>query len=108
MKKSSAFEVACGKCHVTRDVLQWHFQSVDLLDQCPQSVKIARELQASSKRVRNVFQNTMQDIVSGRAGAASLQYDCVVLRYCIGYLGEEQAVELLVKLARMLSTTTPS
>ena len=32
MKKEKAFEIACGECHVTREVLAIRFNKIDLLD----------------------------------------------------------------------------
>ena len=32
MKKENAFEVACGECHVSRDLFSKIFNKIDLLD----------------------------------------------------------------------------
>ena len=41
MKKEKAFEVACGECHVTKEVLLHRFQKIDLLDIEKTSIEIA-------------------------------------------------------------------
>ena len=32
MKRENGFEVACGECHVTKDLFQNMFKNIDLLD----------------------------------------------------------------------------
>ena len=32
MKRENAFEVACGECHVTRELFKNMFDNIDLLD----------------------------------------------------------------------------
>ena len=44
MKKERAFEVACGGCHVTRNILVSRFDKIDLLDIEESSINIALSL----------------------------------------------------------------
>ena len=86
MKSFTALEVACGGCHVTRDYLMGKFFRTDLMDQCPESIKLAEKLQAESGKIGDVKKSSMQDFMTIN------KYNCIVLRYCIGYLGDDDLV----------------
>ena len=61
MKKEKAFEVACGECHVTRNILATRFNKIDLLDQCPKSIAHAQKLKKEERRVINIHHCKMQE-----------------------------------------------
>ena len=44
IKKDKAFEVACGECHVTKEILVHRFKKIDLLDIERTSIEIAMSL----------------------------------------------------------------
>lgn len=55
LRRQRALEVACGECHVTRDLLQRHFDKIDLLDQCPKAIEYARALEQESGHVGDIY-----------------------------------------------------
>ena len=89
MKKDTALEVACGECHVTRDYLQHEFFCIDLMDVCPESIKHAQMLKSKNSKIDLFNQCSMEDFI------ASKKYNCIVLRYAIGYLSDEKLVRFL-------------
>ena len=97
MKSFTALEVACGECHVTRDYLMHKFFRTDLMDQCPESIKLAEKLQVESGKIGDVKKSSMQDFMTIN------KYNCIVLRYCIGYLDDDELVQFLQKLGTMLA-----
>ena len=100
MKRDAALEIGCGDCLVSKDLLEKHFAQIDLLDQCQEAVKEMRSYQGRCERVRHLFHMPMQDLDT------QLKYNCIVLRYCIGYLDDEQAARFLRKLGAMLCQET--
>ena len=44
MGRERALEVACGECHVTREVLLKYFATIDLMDRSRQAIEHAEQL----------------------------------------------------------------
>lgn len=96
MKTGRALEVACGGCEVTRDFLREVFEEVDLMDQCAESIALARQLKEEYKIAGAVFQSSMEAFEPER------EYSLVVMRYCTGYLDGAALAEFLRKMAKRL------
>ena len=92
MDFNRALEVACGNCHVTRDVLVRYFSKIDLMDRSPEAIRQAEQLAKMHQQVGDTTQTTME------AFKPKKRYNCPVLRYCIGYLSDRAAVTFLKKL----------
>ena len=102
MGRDHALEVACGQCHVTRSLLVKHFAKIDLMDRSPEAIMHAEQLRAESKRIGAVSKATMQEF------KPTAKYNCIVLRYCIGYLNDVEAVDFLSRLGQSLVSTPAS
>ena len=98
IKREAALEIGCGDCLVSKDFLRRYFAHIDLLDQCEEAGKEMRSFQWSCKKVRHLFLTPMQNF------STPLRYNCIVLRYSIGYLEDDDAVTFLKKLGGMLSS----
>ena len=98
MMKRRALEVACGGCHVTRHVLLKYFEEIELMDRAHEAVKEANQLRLQNgNKIVAVHQASME------AFSPDTFFNCIVLRYCIGYLSDDEAaVEFLHKMGKML------
>ena len=86
MKKENAFEIACGECHVTRDLFSKIFDKTDLLDQCPQSIEHAKKLKKDCDKVNEIYHSDMASFDwEGK-------WNCILFRFCIGYLDEDDLI----------------
>ena len=94
--KGRAIEIAGGEFHVTRRVLQSLFERTDLMDRCKESIALARQLQRESSQIGEVFHSSMEEFITEN------KYNCIVLRYCSGYLDRSGLRSFLIKLAAML------
>ena len=92
MGKDRALEVACGECHVTKHLLLNYFHKVDLMDKCEDAIEMAEQLKLKSNKIGSVYHTRMQEF------EPSSKYNCVVLRYCIGYLDDREASLFLTRL----------
>ena len=84
-----ALEVAAGDGQASRDLLQNFFEAIDCFDQCPNAIKQLEMLQDSIKKIQKVDQATMQSFFWEEL------YDCILLRWCVGYLGDEELIVFL-------------
>ena len=98
IKRDAALEIGCGDCLVSKDFLRRYFAHIDLLDQCEEAGKEMRSFQRSCKKVRHLFLTPMQNF------STPLRYNCIVLRYSIGYLEDDDAATFLKKLGGMLGS----
>ena len=97
MKKNRALEVGCGEGHVTRFLLENMFDQTDLLDQCPTSIAYARALKDEyPSKIGDITLTTMQEFNTTH------KYNCIVLRWTLGYLCYYTASKVLKKLGQML------
>ena len=97
MRKQKALEVACGSCHVTDMLLRKHFDEIELMDYAQQAIEKAEQLQRRCNKIVCIYHTKMQDFTS------PTHYNCIVLRYCIGYLDDGEARLFLRKVTKMLS-----
>ena len=84
MQTKKALEVACGECMVSRDILLDKFFEIDLMDQSIGAIEFAQALQEKNKKIRKIYNSSMQKFETDRL------YNCIVLRYCTGYLADEE------------------
>ena len=97
MRKQKALEVACGSCHVTDMLLRKHFDEIELMDYAQDAIQKAEQLQRRCNKIVCIYHQKMQDFTSID------HYNCIVLRYCIGYLDDTEARLFLRKVTKMLS-----
>ena len=95
--KRRALEVACGGSHVTRNVLLKYFNEIELMDRAYEAVKEANQLRLQNdNKIVAVHQASMEDFSSSNT------FNCIILRYCFGYLSDYDAVQFLRKMGQML------
>ena len=96
MKREAALEIGCGDCLVSKDFLKKYFTNIDLLDHCKEAGKEMKSFKQSCNQVRHLFLTPMQNF------STQFRYNCIVLRYSIGYLEDDLAANFLKKLGSML------
>ncbi len=96
MKKGKALEVACGAGWVTKEVLLSRFSEVDLFDQCEQAKDDAKENIGKNPKLGQLRVHTMQNF------PWDSEWNCIVCRYCVGYLDDEELVQFLQRAAQCL------
>ena len=96
MKNDKALEVACGEAHCTEKLLIHKFHETDLFDQCPEAIKDANKKLDCYPKLGNVSISRMQDFTFDS------KYNCILCRYCPGYLSDDELVEFLQKAAKNL------
>ena len=99
LDKGRALEVAAGDGQLTRDLLGSLFQKVDCFDQCPIAVSKLEELRSNIAAIDLVDQYSMQNYQWQQA------YTGIFLRWCVGYLGDQQLVDFLKTAKAHLSST---
>ena len=70
-----------------------------MMDRCKEALEYARILKLESANVEHIYESEMETFKS------DLKYDCIVLRYCIGYLDVKTAAKVLRSLGSMLTQT---
>ncbi len=93
MKKEKALDVACGTGWVTKEVLLSRFSEVDLFDRCKQALDNAKEKIGKNPKLGEPIVHTMQNF------PWDSKWNCIVCRYCVGYLDDEELVQFLKKAA---------
>ena len=89
--------MACGGCHVTRNVLLKYFNEIELMDRAHEAVKEVNQLRLQNgNKIVAVHQASME------AFLPDTSFNCIVLRYCIGYLSDDAAVQFLRKMGQAL------
>ena len=96
MKCETALEVACGAAHCTKMVLSKKFYKIDLFDESQGAVTDAMKNLEGVERVGQVAKSRMQDYTFDE------KYNCILLRYCVGYLTDDELVVFLKKAAENL------
>jgi hypothetical protein len=96
--RGRALEVAAGNGIVSRDLLQHKFECIDCFDQCPTALRKLEALRRSVPAMDLVDQATMQSYVWQR------HYTGIFLRWCTGYLDDEELVPFLKKAATFLDS----
>ena len=96
MQMNKALEVACGEGMVTRDILLDRFFEIDMMDRAEGAIEHANALKRQNPKIREVYNSTMQKFETDK------KYNCIVLRYCTGYLSDEELSNFLKKLGSML------
>ena len=89
LDKGRAMEVAAGDGQVTQDLLKDRFDFFDCFDQCPKAVKILEKLRMTVPELDLVDQSRMQSYVWQQ------KYAGIFVRWCIGYLGDDELVKFL-------------
>ena len=85
-----ALEVAAGDGRVTRDLLAHYFGRIDCFDQDMGAVKKLEKLQRRhADQIRKVDQCRMQAYCWDGA------YDCIMVRWCSGYIADAELVSFL-------------
>ena len=89
MKCETALEVACGAAHCTKAVLSKKFCKIDLFDESQGAVTDALKNLEGVERVGQVATSRMQDYTFDE------KYNCILLRYCVGYLTDDELVQFI-------------
>ena len=66
------------------------------MDRAEGAIEFAKALQRENPKIREVSTTTMQKFETDK------KYNCIVLRYCTGYLNDEELSAFLRKLGSML------
>ena len=98
LNKERALEVACGDARLTSDLLSRWFTKVDLFDQCPEAVDIARGLKETISNIDRVEQVKMQNFFFTR------KYSVIVMRWVTGYLMNDQLIMFLRRAKKALKS----
>ena len=64
-------------------MLKYYFNAIDCFDQCPVAVKELEKLQLSMPAIKKVDQASMQSYHWEE------RYNCILLRWCVGYLSDD-------------------
>ena len=96
MKREKVLEVACGYGYVTDEILCDYFCEVHMFDQCTNAIdhvvtKFENEPKITSKTKRTMQSFEWDD-----------EWNCIVFRYCVGYLEDEELKEVLIKAQKCL------
>lgn len=86
-----ALEVAAGDGRVTNDLLIGRFTAIDCFDLCYESVKKLEQLQLAHHQIKKVDQAAMQSYYWEHT------YSLILVRWCVGYLSDGEAVAFLKK-----------
>ena len=84
-----AIDIAGGDGRVIKHLLRKRYSAVDCFDMCMESVKILEELRKNLECIEDVDQADMKSFEWQH------QYSGIFLRWCIGYLTDEQLVDFL-------------
>ena len=82
-------DVACKDGKVTRDFLVDKFEVVDMFDIDPIEIKKSKELKPQHKNIRNI------DCISMQEYKWKEKYNCIFIRWGIGYLKGRELLKLL-------------
>ena len=91
LSRGRALEVAAGDGRVTYDVLKDLFTVINCFDINYDAVKILEGLQQKLPVIKKVDQAFMQSFVWTK------KYSCVIMRWCVGYLTDEELINFLKK-----------
>ena len=100
LNMNRALEVAAGDGQLTADLLGGLYKDVDCFDQCGVAVAKLEELRQRVAAVDLVDQASMQSYEWQRV------YTSVYLRWCVGYLEDQELVDFLRKAKSFLSSPT--
>ena len=82
--------------------MRLRFREIDCFDQCPRAVKKLEHLQERFSELAKIDQATMQSYVWEE------EYTCIILRWCIGYLTNDELKAFLNKAKAHLSSDARS
>ena len=97
MKYNRALDVCCGAGEVIRDLLRFKFTEIDFFDQCHESVNLAMIIRTDYKLKGEATRACMEIFQPKK------NYDCIVMRYCIGYLDDKKMIKFLYKIKHGLT-----
>ena len=86
MKRESVIDVCCGGCELTRDLLRHQFEEIDFMDESLEAIDVAKRLKLEFSLKSEFFHLRMQH------WGIKKKYNCIVMRYCIGYVNNQEAV----------------
>ena len=89
LDNSRALEAACGDGRFTEDLLHNWFNKIDLFDLCPIAIGKVNALKDKVKAIDDV---RVADMLSYQFHHT---YSAIVLRWCVGYLNDQQLVSFL-------------
>ena len=91
LDRKRCLEVGAGDGKVTRDLLKDLFVAIDCFDTSFEAVKKLEKLQGLLRVIKKVDQATMQNYYWTE------EFTCIFMRWCIGYLSEDEAIAFLKK-----------
>ena len=86
-----ALDVACGDGRLSREVLVWFFNKVDLFDCQQKQLDKFQKWSRTDEQVGTVEIATMQDYDPKET------YDLIAMNWCLGYVTDEDVVKVLRK-----------
>lgn len=89
LQKGNALDVACGIGKLSRDLLSRIFKKVDMFELDKEDFEEAKKLNHSSSNIGKIVNASMQEFT------ADDKYNMIVLRWCSGYLDDEELVHML-------------
>ena len=96
MRKFRAIDVGCGNCELSEDLLSDLFTEIDFLDINQDAIDKANNLLQRKGKKGEAIKHDMRTFQPVR------QYNCVVMRYCIGYMNRTRASLFLQKMNHYL------
>ena len=97
IRRKTVIDVGCGGCELSRDLLKDYFQEIHFLDDNEEAIAEAIHLRNEFDLKCRFLKFWMQSFDIDEV------YDCVVMRYCIGYLKDEEAMKFLRRMKVRLS-----
>lgn len=92
---TNALEVAMGEAHVTKEILLEKFKEVDMFDRDAGAFQMGLNLQKKyPDKIKRVKRNSMQYF------KFETKYNLIVLRFCCGYLNEDNDLIKFLRKAR--------
>ena len=92
-RRKRAIDVGCGPGYFTRDVLSKIYNQVDMIDACPEEIFTAWANTDGISTIGTIKEVKMQDFVFPK----EYKYNAIYMRWCIGYLSEEEQITWLKK-----------
>ena len=89
MQQERAIEIGCGDGRFTVDALLGRFSAVDLFDQCSKAISKVKVLKRKHKSICNIERATMQGYIWKD------NYNAIFSRWSIGYLKDQELVQIL-------------
>jgi protein N-terminal methyltransferase len=87
--QGSVLDCGAGIGRVTNSILQYYFDEIDIIEQDEKFVSFCKEAFKNNKRVKNIYQSSLQDFIFQR------KYNVIWVQWCLENLDDDDLVTFL-------------